>query len=78
MKAVLTVLLAVAAELSKLAKDSMPKMREGEKLRREWYENGVYRRESSLNGRVYVAEYDFRQRKCRLLTDDEVESLYRD
>ena len=25
-----------------------------------------------------IAEYDFRQRKSRLLTDDEVESLYRD
>ena len=78
MKRVSAVLFAVATELSKLAKDSMPKMREGEKLCREWYENGIYCRESSLNGHVYVAEYDFRQRKSRLLTDDEVESLYRD
>lgn len=65
MKTASTVLLAVAAELSKLAKDSMPRMREGEKIRREWYKDGIYRRESVLDGRIFIAEYDFRQRKCR-------------
>lgn len=60
-----SVLLAVATELAKAAKDSMPKIREGEYIICEWYENGIYKRKTALNGEVYLAQYDFRQRKCR-------------
>ena len=67
MKTASTVLVSIAKELSRLARDNMPKMREGEMLRREWYENGFYYRETSLDGRSFLAEYDFRQRKVRLL-----------
>lgn len=65
MTAVSSVLLAVATELAKTAKDSMPKIREGESVRREWLEDGIYKRETTLNGEIYLAQYDFRQRKCR-------------
>ncbi len=65
MTAAPAVLLAIAIELAEAAKDSMPKIREGERVRREWFRNGVYNRETMLNGDVYLAQYDFRQRKCR-------------
>ncbi len=65
MTAAPAVLLAVATELAKTAKDSMPKMREGEYVKREWFDNGIYNRETVLNSDVYLAQYDFRQRKCR-------------
>ncbi len=65
MTAVSSVLLAVATELAKTAKDSMPKICEGERIRREWLENGVYNRETTLDNDIYLAQYDFRQRKCR-------------
>ena len=63
MKAAITVLLTVAQELEDLAKSSMPKMREGEMIKREWFENGVYYRETTLDGNLYQAQFDFRQRK---------------
>ncbi|MCX4357013.1 MAG: hypothetical protein OSJ43_12460 [Oscillospiraceae bacterium] len=65
MTAVSTVLLAVATELAKTAKDSMPKIREGENVISEWLENGIYNRKTTLNGDVYLAQYDFRQKKSR-------------
>ena len=61
------VLLAVATELAKQAKSEMPEMREGETVRREWYENGVYYRETEMDGEVFQSQYDFRQRKIRRL-----------
>ena len=60
-----TVLLAVATELAELAKSSMPKLREGERIRQEWYENGIYYREKTLGDEVFRSQYDFRQRKIR-------------
>lgn len=60
-----TVLLAVATELAELAKSSMPKLREGERIRQEWYENGIYYRETTLGDEVFRSQYDFRQRKIR-------------
>ncbi len=58
------VLLAIATELAKSAKDSMPELREGEHIKREWFKDGVYCRETTLNDEVYIAQYDFKQRKC--------------
>lgn len=63
MKSAPTVLLAVAAELANTAKANLPKLNDGEEIRREWYENGVYHRETSLNGAISIYQYDFRQRK---------------
>lgn len=60
-----TVLLAVASELAKLAESEMPELREGERIQREWYENGVYYRETLLGSEVFRSQYDFRQRKSR-------------
>lgn len=59
------VLLSIATELASMAKSSLPKLNDGEKIRREWYENGVYCRETTLNGAVFCCQYDFRQRKIR-------------
>ena len=64
MKAAITALLTVAQELDDLAKSSMPKMREGEIIKHEWFENGVYHRETTLGGNLYQAQFDFRQRKA--------------
>ncbi|MBR1613888.1 MAG: hypothetical protein IJ673_00245 [Treponema sp.] len=57
------VLLAVSSELAALAKDGLPEMKEGETMRREWLENGMYIRETVVDGEVKQARYDFRQRK---------------
>lgn len=59
------VLLAVATELAKTAKSSMPEMRDGEKIIREWFEEGIYYRKTELAGEIFVSQYDFRQRKSR-------------
>lgn len=60
-----SVLLAIAAELVEQAKASMPELRDGERVLREWYKGGVYCRETTLNGETYRSQYDFRQRKSR-------------
>lgn len=67
MKTAPAVLLAVATELAKQAKSEMPEMREGETVRREWYKDGVYYRETEMNGEVFQSQYDFRRRKSRRL-----------
>ena len=59
------VLLAIATELAERAKYEMPKLRESERIQREWYKNGVYYRETTLDGETYQSQYDFRQRKSR-------------
>lgn len=64
-EAISAVFMAVAEELAQQAKDSMPEMREGEVIRREWYKNGVYSRETVYQNAVFVSEYNFRQRKSR-------------
>ena len=65
MTEVLTVLLAVAKELAGQAKAEMPALQEGELIQREWYESGVYSRETVLNGETFLSQYDFRQQTCR-------------
>ena len=45
----------------------MPKLREGEEIQKEWYENGVYYRETSFDGKTYLSQYDFRQNKASFL-----------
>lgn len=63
MSGVTAVLLAVAKELAAKAKNSFPELRDGEQIQREWYENGVYYRETTLNGVTFLGQYDFRQQK---------------
>ncbi len=65
MTAAPAVLFAVATELAKLAKSSMPEMRKGEKVQREWFQDGIYYRETMLGNEVFRSQYDFRQRKSR-------------
>lgn len=62
------VLLSIATELANTAKASLPKLNDGEIVRREWYENGMYCRETTLNGEIVCCQYDFRQRKIRRIT----------
>lgn len=59
------VLRAVATELASMAKASLPKLNDGERVQREWYEDGVYCRETTLDGDIVCCQYDFRQRKIR-------------
>lgn len=64
-------LIAVAKELAARAKNSLPELQEGEEIVREWYKNGVYSRETRLNGEIFLSQYDFRQRTCRRMAADE-------
>ena len=59
--AIKEVLIAVANELAKKAKDSMPKLREGEKIRREILKDGVYYRETVFGEQTFLAQYDLRR-----------------
>lgn len=63
MKNALRVLFAVAEELAELARSSVPAIRKGEKIQREWLDNGVYYRETLFNSETFLARFDFRQRK---------------
>lgn len=65
MTGVPSVLLAVANELATSAKSSMPELNDGEEVQREWLEDGIFYRETSLNGDIFRYLYDFRQRKSR-------------
>ena len=65
MTAASAVLFAVATELAKEAQDALPKLRDGESVRREWLEDGIYYRETSYNGENFISQYDFRQRRSR-------------
>ena len=60
----LSALYEVAAELGELAKSSLPVLREGEKISREWLADGIYYRETILFGRKNLVAYNFRQRLC--------------
>lgn len=62
------VLLSIATELASMAKASLPKLNDGERVQREWYENGVFYRETTFNGCIICCQYDFRQRKIRRTT----------
>ena len=59
------VLLAVAKELAAQAKGSLPELQDGEQVQREWYKDGVYYRETLLDGEIFLSQYDFRQHTCR-------------
>lgn len=63
MKALPSVLLAVAAELASSAKANLPELNDGEEIQREWYADGMYYRETALDGVIFTYQYDFRQRK---------------
>lgn len=65
MSAVPAVFLAVAKELASQAKAEMPELRSDERVLREWYSDGIYYRETALNGEIFRSSYDFRQRKSR-------------
>lgn len=65
MTAVPAVLLAVATELAKEAKASIPKLRDGEIVQREWYDNGIYYQETMFGGELFRSQYDFKKRKSR-------------
>lgn len=60
-----SVVLAIATELARQAKAGMPDLQDGERVLREWYKNGVYYRETTLDGELFQSQYDFRQRKSR-------------
>ncbi len=60
-----TVLIAIAGELANTAKSNLPKIRDGERVQREWYKNGIYYRETVYKNEVYVSQFDFRKRKSR-------------
>lgn len=61
-------LYAVAEELAQEAKGSLPEMRDGERVLREWYTDGVYYRETEFDGEKFTSYYDFRQRKKKAET----------
>lgn len=65
MTAVSAVLFAVATELAKQAKDSLPELQDGEKIQRGWLDCGIYYRETTLKDETFISQYDFRQRKSR-------------
>ena len=60
------VLLAVATELSELARTSLPALREGETVQREWFKDATFYRETNLNGHRFIAKFNFLQRKSRI------------
>ncbi len=57
------VLLAVATELSELAKASLPALQKGETVQREWFEDATFYRETDLDGQKFIAQFNFPQRK---------------
>ncbi len=57
------VLLAIATELSELAKTSLPKLRKGEQVQREWFENATLYRETTLDGQKIITQFNFLHRK---------------
>ena len=65
MNAASAVLFAVATELANQAKDSLPELREGEKVQREWFEDGIYKRLTTFEGRTFLIHFDFRKNKSR-------------
>ena len=53
MNAASAVLFAVATELANQAKGSLPELREGEKVQREWFEDGIYKRLTTFEGPTF-------------------------
>lgn len=60
MNQVSLVLLAVATELSELAKTNMPALRTGEMIQREWLKNAIFYRETNLDEQTYIAQFSFK------------------
>ncbi len=56
-------LYAIAKELAKQAIDSLPELRDGERVQREWFTDGVYYRETVFDGNTFTSQYDFRTRE---------------
>lgn len=63
MNQALVVLLTVATELSELAKSSLPALREGETVQREWFKDATFYRETNLKGQTFIAQFNFLQRE---------------
>ena len=63
-------LLSIAKKLAQTAKNSLPKLRDGEQVLREWYADGVYYRETRFNGETFISQYDFQQRESASHTED--------
>lgn len=61
------VLLAIATELAESAKTSLPKLRDGEIIKQEWLDNGIYYRETEMDGKIFLGQYDFRLRKSSVM-----------
>lgn len=62
MKNALRTLLTVAEELAELAKSSVPKLRKGEVVNREWLNDSIYYRETTFNGKTCQSTFDFKRR----------------
>ena len=65
MNAASAVLFAVATELANQAKGSLPELREGEKVQREWFEGGIYKRLTTFVGITFKIQFHFRKNKSR-------------
>lgn len=63
MSSAFLVLFRVAEELAELARSSLPKLRDGERIKREWLDNGIYHRETVFRGETFLARFDLKQRK---------------
>ena len=61
MKMAAQVLLTVANELAEKAKSSLPNLRGGEEVTREWFDNAVYHRETIFENKLFHVGYDFRK-----------------
>ena len=68
MKNSLTALIKVATELAELALNNMPKLKKGESIIREWLKDGIYCQERLLDGKTYLAQFDFKQRVGSMTT----------
>ncbi len=67
MRSVLEVIVAIASELTVSAKSHFPELRSGETILHEGLENGIFFRETQLDGVQYRFEFDFTQRNYKQL-----------
>ena len=56
-------LLVVAKELAESATNSLPELREGELIKKEWLKDNIYCRETIHKNKVYHAKFDFHRRQ---------------
>ena len=76
MKLASLVLLAVATELSELARSNMPVLRKGETIQREWFENATLYRETNFRGRKFITQFCFLKRKSHMIVVNEGNENY--